>query len=844
MNYDNSDKDIKDMTDTLPPTLPGSRLWQSLCLALALATAPVYAPVYAQDTAQNPAQEQPLDPDQVTPTEAADLIESVDGIEPAEIALPGLPSPPSGPLDGPLDIDSLYIPVESLPVHGRTAARLAEILQRVHYRPVAIDDGFSSQVFDDYIESLDSQRMHFLQGELQRLDDYRYTLDDSLRAASVEPGFAIYNQYHRRRLQRLIYAIERVENHVPEMDFTLEESYSLRDELPYPGSMAELQEVWRQWVKSAALGLKLAGDDDGEIKEKLSRRFRNQLSNALKINERDVFQRYMSAVAGVADPHTDYFSPRNAENFNMSMSLSLQGIGAQLGLEDEYTRVMAIIPGGPAERAGELQVGDRITGVAQGGEGEFVDVVGMRLDDVVAQIRGEKGSLVRLRLIPADAIDESVSAVISITRDVVKLEDQAAAKEIIEFSHAGHDYRVGVIDLPLFYFDFVRAGNEARDFNSSVRDVRALLEELQAEGVDGVIMDLRDNSGGSLSEANDMVGLFIETGPTVQIRDSGRRSGRDIIRPLHDREREVVYAGPLAVLVNRASASSSEIFAGAIQDYQRGLVLGGQTYGKGTVQELMGMDYGQLKITRSQFYRISGASTQSRGVMPDILLPDIHSANEQIGESNLDNALPWDEIRSLEYPMYLPLQALLPELMARHQARAETLPDFIYLNDLIERNRQQQAQQEFSLNEATVKAERRARRRAEFDADNVRREAKGLSLREWVENEAGEAGEAGEADETSEDSETAESSGADVASVTADEPEESSEQEMAAETEAAAETGEADVAAAEETETEEPEETDPLLLETGRVLADYILLTGGPATPLTGHAQEPLRVLR
>ena len=700
--------------------------------------------------------------------------------------------------DLPLDIEALYAPVGSLPVHGETATIMAEQLVRLHYRPVDIDDAFSARVFSRYLKLLDGQRLHFLRHEVARLNDFRYTLDDELRRFSVEQGFEIYNRYHRRRLERIIYAINRVENHIPEMDFTLDETYGDREDAPYPETTAELHEIWRLWVKSSVLNLKLAGDDDEEIKEKLSRRFRNQLSNALKVNERDVFQTYLSAVSGVVDPHTSYFSPRNAENFNMNMSLSLQGIGAQLSLEDEYTRIVSIIPGGPADRGGELKAGDRIVGVAQGAEGGyFNDVVGMRLDDVVDQIRGEKGTVVRLRIIPADAVSEATTAVVSITRDVVKLEDQAAKKEVIELSYNDVNYRIGIIDLPLFYFDFIEAANGQRDYNSSVGDVRRLLEELKAEQVDAVIMDLRNNSGGSLSEASDMVGLFIETGPTVLVRNAGRGNGNDIVNTLRDEDSRVAYDGPLAVLVNRGSASSSEIFAGAIQDYQRGIVLGGQTFGKGTVQELIGLNYGQLKITRAQFYRISGASTQSRGVIPDIPLPDIYQASDDIGEDNLENAMPWDEIPQMSmlsrYPPYLPIQALLPELTARHEARAAESPDIIYLNGLIERTRQQREQREFPLNEAAAKEQRKMRRRAEFDADNRRREAKGLSLREWV-------------DEDEPAVETADAGGADDETESLATPEEAEEAERL----------------------EEEDEDDPLLLETGRVLADFIALTSRP----------------
>jgi len=482
-----------------------------------------------------------------------------------------------------LDIETLYDPVEPLPIHGETAVELLEELQGKHYVSLEINDGFSSQLFDKFLDGLDGSHLYFLKSDVDELSAYRYTLDDALKAGDVTPGFEIYNRYYQRVLERLIYAINRVENAIPEMDFTVDEFLSVdREEAPYATSLAELDEIWRKRIKNSVLSLKLTGDTDDEIQEKLSKRYRNQLSQVLKTNERDIFQAYLSNVAKAVDPHTDYYSPRDSENFNMQLSLSLEGIGAQLTTDEEYTKVVELIKGGPAERGSELKAGDRIIGIGQGTDGEIEDVVGMRLDDVVSQIRGEKGTTVRLNVIPADAVNESGATVVTITRDTVKLEDQSAKSEVLELSYNGEDYKIGVVSLPTFYFDFEAAARGEEDFKSSTRDVRDLLEELKSQEVDAVVMDLRNNGGGSLSEANQLVGLFIETGPTVQIRYSGIRNG--FTRAFGDNDPEVTYAGPLAVLVNRTSASASEIFAGAIQDYQRGIVLGGQTFGKGTVQ--------------------------------------------------------------------------------------------------------------------------------------------------------------------------------------------------------------------------------------------------------------------
>ena len=683
-----------------------------------------------------------------------------------------------------LDIDALYEAVEPEAIHGKTAVELLQQLQTKHYSSIEINDGFSSLLFDRYMDALDGSHLYFLKSDIDELSAYRYTLDDSLLDADVDPGFEIYNRYYRRVLERLIYAIDRVENHVSEMDFAIDESIEVdREDAPYAASVEELDEIWRKRTKNSVLSLKLTGDTDEEIAEKLAKRYRNQLSQVLKTNNRDIFQAYLSNVAKAVDPHTDYYSPRDSENFNMQLSLSLQGIGAQLTTDEEYTKVVELITGGPAERGNELQAGDRIIGIGQGLDGDIQDVVGMRLDDVVSQIRGEKGTVVRLNVIPAEAASESSATVVSITRDMVKLEDQSAKSEVLELSYRGEDYKVGVISLPTFYFDFEAASRGEEDFKSSTRDVRALLEDLKTQEVDAVVVDLRNNGGGSLSEANQLVGLFIETGPTVQIRYSGIRNG--FTRAFGDNDPEVAYSGPLAVLVNRTSASASEIFAGAVQDYQRGIVLGGQTFGKGTVQEIIPMDFGQVKVTRSKFYRISGASTQHRGVIPDITFPDFYDAYDDIGESSLDGALPWDTVRPVEYRPYFSIQAMLPQLREQHELRAEESPDFIYLLEQIERTRKYRNREQLSLNELQVKAERERNRREEFDAENMRLFLKGLPLNKWVEED----------------------------DLNVDEDEESS-------------IANNDTLASDEASDEEEDEADPLLLESGRILVDFISLNG------------------
>lgn len=681
----------------------------------------------------------------------------------------------------PLDVEALYHPMEPIPVYGRTAIELLRELETKHYSPVSFDDRFSAEVFDYYIEALDGQKLYFLSSDVLALSALRASLDDTLKAGDLQPGFDIYNLYHKRLLQRLVWAVEFVEGSLDTLDFESQEELLIdREDAPWAMTIEELDDLWRQRIKSSALSLSLTGMEMPLIKERLSKRFRNQLTQISKTNDRDVFQSYLATVARTVDPHTSYFSPRDSENFNMGLRGSLQGIGAQLTSEDEYTKVAELIKGGPAEQAGELKAGDRIIGIAQGVDGEMKDVIGLRLDDVVDQIRGEKGSTVRLNVIPADATGEAAAREIVIVRDMVELSEQFARSEVIDIEVENQIYKVGVITLPSFYFDFEAAAAGLTDYRSSARDVRALLEELNQQDVEAVVVDLRYNGGGSLNEANELVGLFIESGPTVQIRYSGQRNG--FVRSYGDSDPAVVYDGPLAVLVNRASASASEIFAGAIQDYQRGVVLGGQTFGKGTVQEIIPMNYGQVKLTRSKFYRISGASTQHRGVLPDINFPDRYQTIETMGESNLDGALPWDTVRPVEFRSYLPLRDILPELQARHEERAAQDPDFIFLNDTVERMLEARQRTTIPLNRDALKTQRDADRRAAFDANNLRLLAKGLPLEVWKDEES----------------------------------DEDLDEELAL------------LAAENEEEEEALEEEDPLLLESGRVLVDMAELLGRP----------------
>jgi len=623
----------------------------------------------------------------------------------------------------PLDVDTIYQEITPVDEYTPITRSILSQLIRNHYSEVRVDDDFSSLLLDRYLENLDGSRIYFTQADIDEFEQYRFELDDMLRAGDVEAGFVMYNRYQQRVIERMVYSLKRIEEDDMPFDFTIDESMVIeRSEEPWPANHEELEDLWRKRVKSNVLSALLADEDtsEAEVLKDLSERYRSQLSQLLKNDQREVFQLYMDTLTMAIDPHTQYYLPQAAENFNMNMSLQLQGIGAVLTTEDEYTKVVEIVTGGPADLSGELQPNDRISAVAQG-DGEFVDVIGWRVDDVVQLIRGEKGSVVRLNVIPSNSDSDFEQKIVSITRDTVQLENQSAQSDIIEIERDGETFSIGVIELPTFYIDFTALQNRDPNYRSTTRDVRRLLEELKAQDVDAVVMDLRNNGGGSLLEANSLVGLFIDRGPTVQVMDAEQRNTVQ-----GDSDPGLAYDGPLAVLVNRLSASATEIFAGAIQDYQRGLVLGSQTFGKGTVQELIPLGEGQLKITRAKFYRISGESTQFRGVLPDVDFPDIYDVSEEIGEEALPSALPWDTIETTSfYRPFGDLQPFLPTLVNRHEERMQTDPDFNFINAQIQRALENRADNSVSLNRETLLAERAENDAWRLRIENARRIAKG-----------------------------------------------------------------------------------------------------------------------
>ena len=604
-----------------------------------------------------------------------------------------------------------------------TVVEMIEQLEERHYAKLRYDDALSSQHLDSYIDSLDRGKMFFLASDLAEFEKYRTVMDDQLNEGTLDAGFVIFNRFHQRLEQRMETILSTLPEAVAGFDFTIDESYLLDlDDRAWATTEAELDDRWRKQLKNQVLSLKLADKPEDEIVPTLEKRYRNQLKRVQQYNNQDVFQIYANALTELYDPHTNYLSPRRSENFNINMSLSLEGIGAVLQMEDEYTKVTRLVAKGPADKQGELHPSDRIVAVGQGEKGELEDVIGWRLDEVVELIRGPKDSTVRLEVIPAKAKTTDQRKVITIVRNEVKLEEQSAQKRILEIPDGDQVIKVGVIDIPAFYIDFDAMRRGDKEYKSTTRDVKKLLQELQDEGVDGIVVDLRNNGGGSLQEANELTGLFIEYGPTVQIRHSSRRVWRDGKRLKSD-----YYEGPLVVLVNRLSASASEIFAGAIQDYERGIIVGDRSFGKGTVQTLLPLTEGQLKITESKFYRISGESTQHRGVVPDVEFPTVYDT-EEIGESALDHALNWDQINPVRHHRYNDLSTVLPRVTTQFHDRSEHNPDFVFLEDQIGLAQQTREITELPLNEKTRIALRESQEEKALNIENKRRKAKGEEL--------------------------------------------------------------------------------------------------------------------
>jgi len=606
------------------------------------------------------------------------------------------------------------------------ARQVGALLEDNHYSQQRIDDAMSPRVMDKFLDGLDGQKSYFLASDIAEFQAYRLRFDDMIRTGDLEPAYAMFARYQQRNRERIRHALALLDQ-TP--DFTLDESFEFdREKAAWPTTTVELDELWRKRVKNDAISLLLAGKTWDEAREVLRTRYDRVLKRADQVKPEEVFEVFLNSYARTFDPHSNYFSPRNSEEYKIQMSLNYEGIGASLQLIDDYVTIMNLIEGGPAAASGALSVNDRITAVGQGKQGPMTDVVGWRIDDVVQLIRGKGGTVVRLQILPVGAAPGSPERVLEFIRGKVTLEAQAARKELKTITRGEIEYRVGVINVPGFYSDYdgQRAGD--KNFRSTTRDVRRLIEELKEEKIDGLVIDLRGNGGGFLPEAQSLTGLFVDQGPVVQVQFSNGE--REV---LDDPDAGIAYDGPLVVVIDRFSASASEIFAGAIQDYRRGVVVGQRSFGKGTVQNLVPLSRwsarpvnGQLTVTIGKFYRVTGESTQHRGVEPDVELASPISLKD-IGESSLDDALPWDRIDRAEFRTLDTRLPSIAKLALEENARQGRDPDYRWLVEDIAALNRLRDQRALSLNLETRRAERAQLEANRLARENARRVARSES---------------------------------------------------------------------------------------------------------------------
>ncbi len=590
---------------------------------------------------------------------------------------------------------------------------------RFPYAPRELNDAMSSDIYRRYLDLLDSQKLFFSSEDLNKFQAFSVYWDDMIRQRKLQPAFELYDLYKQRVAQRVSFADELLKSG---FSFEKEESWQYdREDANWAANTQELNELWRQYVKNDWLRLKLAGRSDEQIRKTLTKRYNLLRTRVQQLDADDAFETFMNAYATSIDPHTNYMSPRSAENFNMQMRLSLEGIGAVLQSQDEYVVIRTLVPGAPAALSEQLSVGDRVIAVGQGDKEPMIDVIGWRIDDVVDMIRGAKGTKVRLEVIPVAMGVDGKSKTVPLIREKVKLEQQAAKRNVIEQG----DRKIGVIRLPTFYLDFEARRRGDQDTRSATADVAKHLQELKKENVSGIVLDLRGNGGGSLLEAIELTGLFIDVGPVVQVRDT---SGRVSVEA--DSEPGVAWDGPLAVLVDRSSASASEIFAAAIQDYGRGLIIGEPTFGKGTVQNLLNLDQlhrnsgpvlGEVKLTIAQFFRVNGGTTQHSGVIPDIRFPVTLDA-DQYGESVYDNAIPASQIAQAEHKSYGNFAPLIDILRRKHEGRVKEDHEWRWWAEDVAEYRSQREAGMISLQESSRLEQRKANEEKRLLREQMRKE--------------------------------------------------------------------------------------------------------------------------
>ena len=612
--------------------------------------------------------------------------------------------------------------------------QVASLIANYNYKKVPIGDSLSRLIFDNYLKSLDDNRVYFFEKEVSEFKENRDLMDDQMVNGDLEPAYHMFNVYLERYVNRIQFMIAQLPTIA--FDFTKNESLVYnREKLPFMQTQAEMDAYWLQRLKYDLLNLKLAGTDEVKSKETLKKRYENLLSQIAKIESYDVFQSLMTAYTESIDPHTNYFNPNNAAKFNIDMARSLEGIGATLKFENDFVMVAAVVPGGPADKSGQIAIDDKFVAVAQG-DGEFVDIVGWRLDNAIQLIRGAKGTTVRLKIV-SKGQDIASPKTISIVREKIVLQDQSVKKEIKTIQSNGKEIKIGVIDIPAFYADFKAYQAGDLNYKSTTRDVKLIIDSLKAAKVEAIVVDLRSNGGGSLMEAIDLTGLFLKQGPVVQVRDTKNK-----IEVGEDDDPSILWDGPMAVLIDRFSASASEIFAAAIQDYGRGIIIGTQSYGKGTVQNSIDLDqmmgegsskvigntnkFGQINLTIAKFYRINGSSTQHKGVSPDIAFPMVFAA-DKYGESAEPAALPWDEIKRSNYKTLSNIAPIKRGLAEKHDKRMKGNKDFEYLLADIKELKLRDAETSATLNEGIAKKERDEKEAESLARDNEKRIARGLA---------------------------------------------------------------------------------------------------------------------
>ena len=623
--------------------------------------------------------------------------------------------------------------LQKLDKHEEISQLVKKFFENSHYSEIRINDELSSKILESYIDSMDGNKSYFLLSDIENFNNLSNQIDDMIGSQSLQPVFDMYEVYRTRAKERMTYALQQLEL---KKDFTIDENFLFdRSNSTWANNINELNEIWRKRVKNDALNLKLTGKEWSEIQELLNKRYSRFLKQMDQLNNDDVFESFMNAFTHSLDPHSSYMSPRNSEEYQIQMSLSYYGIGATLQIEDDYVLIVNLIPGGPAAIDGKLKPKDKITAVGQGVDGKLIDVIGWRIGDVVELIRGPENTVVKLQILSSGAIPGASEKIINITRNQVKLEDQAAKSNIISVPRENTEWNIGVITIPSFYRDFKSMMDGNRDYASTTKDVKRIIKELKEKNIDALILDLRSNGGGHLTEATALSGLFIENGPIVQLRNANGRISR-LDDP--DPSRRLAYDGPLIVLVNRFSASASEIFAAAIQDYGRGIIVGQQTFGKGTVQNLYPLnryikkpkdkEFGQLTMTIGKYYRVTGESTQHRGVMPDIELPS-HIDLQLVGESTRKTALPWDTIRTAKFKLYNPaLENAIPSLSKKSISRSRTNDDLRFLIEEIEKLKNFRAKKTISLNLEQREQERNTEIQDQLKRGNERISALNLEL--------------------------------------------------------------------------------------------------------------------